>query len=71
MQNLFSGKCNKCSQSYYAIKYVTQTAMYFPPIYKDGININPDRNITTTVCECLNCGNIFSYRTCGGELIDD
>lgn len=52
-------------------QYSTTTAMYFPPIYKNGVNINPDRNITTTVCRCLNCNGIFSYRTRGGELIDD
>lgn len=71
MQNSFLVKCNKCNKSYYTIKYTTQTAMYFPPIYENGININPDRNIITTVCSCLNCGNIFSYRTRGGELIDE
>ena len=28
------------------------TAMYFEPIYKDGVNINPDRNISTTEVTC-------------------
>lgn len=63
--------CTYCGKSYYMEQYSTSTAMYFPPIYKDGVNINPDRNITTTVCRCLNCNGIFSYRMRGGELIDD
>jgi hypothetical protein len=50
-------------------KYTTCTAMYYPPIYKDGVNINPDRNISTTVCLCLECQNVFSYQMRGGKLI--
>lgn len=62
-------KCPKCGKSYCMEKYTTCTAMYYPPIYKDGVNINPDRNISTTVCLCLECQNIFSYQMRGGELI--
>ena len=62
-------KCPKCRQSYFMENYSVGTAVYYPPIYKDGVNINPDGNITTTVCTCLNCNEIFSYQTRGGELI--
>lgn len=62
-------RCPKCGESHYVQRYTTTTAMYFPPIYKDGININPDRNISTIVCECLECNSIFSYQMRGGELI--
>ena len=62
-------KCPKCGQSYFMEKYSVSTAVYYPPIYKDGVNINPDRNITTTVCVCLNCNETFSYQTKGEELI--
>ena len=62
-------ECPKCGKSYYREEYTTCTAMYYPPIYKDGVNINPDRNISTTVCSCLECGNVFSYQMRGGELI--
>lgn len=54
-------KCPHCGESYYMEKYSTRTAVYYPPIFKDGININPDRNITTTYCTCMNCGKDFSY----------
>ena len=63
--------CPHCGKSYYMQRYATRTAMYFPPIYKDGVNINPDRNITTHVCECMNCGQIFSWRERGGEPMDE
>ena len=64
-------KCPKCGESYYMERYSTTTAMYYPPIYKNGININPDRNITTRVCQCMNCSNTFSYQERGGEIIND
>ena len=53
--------CPHCGESYYMKKYSTCTAMYFPPIYKDGVNINPDKNTTTMHCKCLNCGKEFSF----------
>ena len=48
-------KCPNCGKSYYQVKYSITTAVYYPPIYKDGININPDRNSETVYCDCLNC----------------
>lgn len=54
-------KCPKCGESYYQELYSTSTCIYFPPIYKYGVNINPDRNTTTTHCKCINCGEYFSY----------
>ena len=56
-------KCPHCGESYYMELSSYSTAMYFPPIYKDGVNINPDRNISTTECKCLNCGKLFSYKS--------
>ena len=54
-------KCPHCNESYYMENYSVSTAMYYPPIYKDGVNINPDRNKTTTHCTCMNCGKEFSF----------
>lgn len=62
-------KCPKCGKSSRIDKYTTCTAMYFTPIYKDGVNINPDRNISTTTCVCLKCQYIFTYKMRGGKLI--
>ena len=53
--------CPHCGESYYMENYSATTALYYPPIYEDGVNINPDRNTTTTYCTCLNCGKEFSF----------
>ena len=53
--------CPHCGESYYMENYRTRTCMYFPPIYKDGVNINPDKNTTTVHCTCMNCGKDFSF----------
>jgi len=37
------------------------TLAYYPPIYdKNGVNTNPDMNITTSALECLTCGKRWS-----------
>ena len=39
----------------------TRTAMYYPPVYdENGINTNPDRNITTTCWKCLGCNHDYT-----------
>lgn len=63
-------KCPHCNHSYYKEQYTTTTAMYYPPIYKDGININPNGNISTTVCFCLNCNQVFSYQKRYGKIFN-
>lgn len=67
MTNLI--KCPHCGANKYMERYTTRTAMYFPPIYENGVNINPDRNISTHICQCMNCNEVFSYQECGGEII--
>ena len=52
-------KCPYCGKSHYREGITTSTAIYFQPIWKDGVNINPDKNIHTTECECLECGRWF------------
>ena len=53
--------CPYCGESYYKELQSMMTAVYYPPIFKNGVNINPDRNKTITECKCLNCGKHFSY----------
>ena len=63
-QSVFKGDlnhCPHCGESYYMENYSTSTCVYYPPIYKDGVNINPDRNAHTTHCTCMNCGKEFSF----------
>lgn len=53
-------KCPYCGESYYTELYSTSTAVYYPPVYKNGVNINPDMNTSTTTCKCLNCHKEFT-----------
>ena len=61
VEGLHNIKCPYCGESYYQELYATTTAVYYPPIYKNGVNINPDRNQSATTCRCLNCGKEFIY----------
>lgn len=63
-------KCPNCGHSYFKELYSTCTAMYFPPVYKDGVNINPDMNKTTVSCRCINCNKDFSYQIQNNQLIN-
>lgn len=63
-------KCPHCGESYYMEKYSSCTAAYYPPIMKNGVNINPDRNITTIYYSCVACGKEFKKKFCGGEEIE-
>ena len=64
-------KCPHCGASYYREEYRMRTSMYYPPIFKDGVNINPDGNITTVACFCLGCKSDFSYKLRYGELYNN
>lgn len=52
-------KCPYCKECYYEEGITVTTDMYYPPIIKDGININPDKNCRTTYCHCLSCNKDF------------
>ena len=54
-------RCPHCGESYYQINFGYSTLVHYIPIYKDGVNINPDRNLITTYYTCLNCGKEFSF----------
>lgn len=44
------------------------TAAYYPVFYcKNGININPDRNRTTTEYNCKNCNRRWRHIHQGGD----
>lgn len=54
--------CPHCGASYYTEIYTTTTAMSCPPTYKNGVNINPHTNQSTTHCKCNNCGKEFNIK---------
>lgn len=59
-------KCPYCGESYYEEGVSIITNLCYPPIYKNGVNINPDRNMSTTTCYCLNCSKEFYI--CGNDV---
>ena len=61
-------RCPYCNESYYREGVTMSTASYYPPIIKNGVNINPDRNIHSTYCKCLNCGKSFTIKRVAGEV---
>ena len=48
-------KCPNCGASYFSVGPSYTTAVYYPPIYKDGVNINPGKNRTITKYFCYSC----------------
>lgn len=48
-------KCPHCGASYYTPEGSYTTALYCPPIYKDGVNINKMKNTSKTTYHCLAC----------------
>lgn len=56
-------KCPKCGKSHYSVGSSSRTLAYYEPVYKDGVNINPDRNVTTTQLSCRECGNYWIIKT--------
>lgn len=56
-------KCPYCGESYFGVGPTFTTAVYYPPIYKNGVNINPDQNKSITKYECLKCGRFWEEET--------
>ena len=52
-------KCPNCHSHKYINYGTDSTLAYYIPIYENGININPDRNIHTTIVECDECHKKF------------
>ena len=50
-------KCPKCGAKYFEVGSSYCTAVYYPTIIKDGVNINPDRNKSVTTYTCCECGH--------------
>ena len=50
-------KCPKCGAKYFEVGPSVSTCVYYAPIIKDGVNINPDRNKSVTTYTCCECGH--------------
>ena len=63
-------KCPRCGSTDPIIEgYSTTTAVYYPPVWENGVNINPDGNVTTTKYTCGKCECNFSARYQHGKLL--
>ena len=52
----FEWKCPVCNEDKLIQGTSHSTLVYYPPIYENGVNINPDMNVTTTIFTCVkNC----------------
>lgn len=63
--------CPFCGASHYEVRETYKTLMYYEPIYENGVNVNPDRNVTTHDCRCLECGHEFHIRTRYNPILAD
>ena len=62
--------CPNCGASHYIEHFSHCTAVYYPPVYKDGVNTNPDGNVTTTYCTCYECNHNFKVEFQYGEIVN-
>ena len=64
--NIYSdASCPYCGSKHYVLGYGVTTAMYCPPVVKDGKIICEDGNITTHHCTCCECGKEFAINNKG------
>ena len=61
-------KCPNCGASHYSEGPSMCTAVYYPPVWKDGVNVNPDMNTRTTEAHCYECGCDFIIKSQGGKV---
>lgn len=50
-------KCPKCGAKHFEVGPCYCTAVNYPTIIKDGVNINPDHNRSITTYTCCECGH--------------
>lgn len=64
-------KCPKCNSTGPLSQGASmKTIVYYPPVWENGVNINPDGNTTTTEFICEKCGCKFSAKFKCGECIN-
>lgn len=54
-------ECPVCKQKRIIETYSETTTLYCPPVYdENGVQVNRNKNRTTTYYRCAKCGNEFS-----------
>lgn len=51
--------CPKCHKKHFTVGSTYTTLVHCVPIYKDGVNINPNVNESTTQYTCCECGHTW------------
>lgn len=51
--------CPKCHKKHFTVGSTYTTLVNHTPIYKDGVNINPGHNQSTTTYICCECGHTW------------
>ncbi len=59
--------CPNCGQSHYTDSAIETTAVHYPPIIKDGVNVNPDRNRRRFTRTCIACGTTATVEVDAGK----
>lgn len=49
--------CPECSKSHYSVGSSTTTLMSYTPVYKDGVLLNKNPNVSSTELHCEECGH--------------
>jgi hypothetical protein len=64
-KNIFSQLSEGCDKECrFNVGISTVSAAYYPPVYdKNGINVNPSRNTSTTKYNCQVCGKHWDIIT--------
>ena len=52
-------QCPKCHKKHFTVGSSTCTLAYYHPVYKDGVNLNPNHNTCTTKYTCCECGHTW------------
>lgn len=53
-----------CENPTYSQGLSMMTCAYYPPVFdENGVNTNPDRNVTTNTYACTKCGKSWSVAT--------
>lgn len=64
--------CPNCKKSDHSgCDMGVSTLVYYPPRYVDGVNVNPDRNITTSQITCYGCKRVYNHKENGESSVDN
>lgn len=55
--------CPYCGQSHYSVETSQTTLAGYVPVYKDGVLVSQDNNITTKSCHCFSCDKDFILKS--------